>query len=43
MRDIYILISFQKEHETILRNREEERSEITWEEYKSMTFTHMVS
>ncbi|KAJ4727011.1 Cytochrome P450 [Melia azedarach] len=38
----HVLEELTKEHETILRNREEERSEITWEEYKSMTFTHMV-
>ncbi|KAK1560912.1 hypothetical protein Q3G72_032343 [Acer saccharum] len=33
----------QKEHEAILENRGlSENSDITWEEYKSMTFTHMV-
>ncbi|GMY20612.1 cytochrome P450 87A3-like isoform X1 [Fagus crenata] len=31
-----------KEHEAILRSRDNEESEITWQEYKSMTFTHMV-
>ncbi|KAK1558643.1 hypothetical protein Q3G72_004951 [Acer saccharum] len=34
--------SLQKEHETILRKRDNENTGITWEEYKSMTFTHMV-
>lgn len=35
----------QREHETILSNREGTEtaaSPITWKEYKSMTFTHMV-
>jgi hypothetical protein len=40
---INFLITWQKEHEAILRSRENEESEITWQEYKSMTFTHMVS
>ncbi|EEF51428.1 cytochrome P450 87A3 [Ricinus communis] len=31
-----------KEHEAILSNRKTNDSEITWEEYRSMTFTHMV-
>nr|QNN89107.1 cytochrome P450 [Azadirachta indica] len=31
-----------KEHEAIIRNRKDENSDMTWEEYKSMTFTHMV-
>ncbi|KAJ4727013.1 Cytochrome P450 [Melia azedarach] len=38
-----VLAELRKEHEAILRSREKEKSEmITWEEYKSMTFTHMV-
>ncbi|KAK1558908.1 hypothetical protein Q3G72_008102 [Acer saccharum] len=33
----------QKQHEAILENRgSSENFDITWEEYKSMTFTHMV-
>ncbi|KAK4848091.1 hypothetical protein QYF36_009214 [Acer negundo] len=32
----------QKEHETILENLGSANSDITWEEYKSMKFTHMV-
>ncbi|WOH09511.1 hypothetical protein DCAR_0728968 [Daucus carota subsp. sativus] len=31
-----------KEHQNILKNRSEQDTEITWKEYKSMTFTHMV-
>ncbi|KAJ4727017.1 Cytochrome P450 [Melia azedarach] len=31
-----------KEHEAIIRNRKDENSDMSWEEYKSMTFTHMV-
>lgn len=34
---------YQQEHEAILRERETNDSGITWKEYKSMTFTHMVS
>jgi len=35
---------YQKEHEAILRNREnKDQSGIAWQEYKSMTFTQMVS
>ncbi|KAK4578389.1 hypothetical protein RGQ29_028487 [Quercus rubra] len=37
-----VLAELVKEHETILRSRDNEDSEITWQEYKSMTFTHMV-
>ncbi|KAI8005253.1 Cytochrome P450 87A3 [Camellia lanceoleosa] len=36
------LAELTKEHGTILRSRESEESEMTWEEYKSMTFTHMI-
>ncbi|KAL6322222.1 hypothetical protein AAG906_005175 [Vitis piasezkii] len=35
-------ISHEKEHEEILKNRKNEELGITWTEYKSMTFTHMV-
>ncbi|EEF33222.1 cytochrome P450, putative [Ricinus communis] len=31
-----------KEHEAILSNREKNDSKLTWEEYRSMTFTHLV-
>ncbi|XP_062107269.1 cytochrome P450 87A3-like isoform X2 [Humulus lupulus] len=31
-----------KEHEAIIKNRQSKNSNITWQEYKSMTFTHMV-
>ncbi|TXG62799.1 hypothetical protein EZV62_009793 [Acer yangbiense] len=37
-----VLAELMKEHEAILNNRENKNSGITWEEYKSMTFTHMV-
>ncbi|KAK3194882.1 hypothetical protein Dsin_026192 [Dipteronia sinensis] len=38
-----VLVELTKEHETILKNRgSSKNSDITWEEYKSMTFTHMV-
>lgn len=33
----------QEEHETILRNREDADSGLTWEEYKSMTYTFQVA
>jgi hypothetical protein len=33
----------QEEHEAILKKREDSSSGITWEEYKSMTFTTQVS
>ncbi|XVF59460.1 hypothetical protein PTKIN_Ptkin07bG0278000 [Pterospermum kingtungense] len=32
----------KKEHEAILKARDEGESGLTWQEYKSMTFTHMV-
>ncbi|XP_062078784.1 cytochrome P450 87A3-like [Humulus lupulus] len=32
----------EKEHTSIIKNRENKDSGITWQEYKSMTFTHMV-
>ncbi|KAH8479478.1 hypothetical protein H0E87_031326 [Populus deltoides] len=38
-----VLEELTKEHEAILRNREnKDQSRITWQEYKSMTFTQMV-
>ncbi|KAF3441277.1 hypothetical protein FNV43_RR15190 [Rhamnella rubrinervis] len=37
-----VLAQLTKEHEAILKCRESDDSEITWQEYKSMTFTHMV-
>ena len=35
--------NYQAEHEVILKNREDPNSSLTWEEYKSMTFTLQVS
>ncbi|XP_034907384.1 cytochrome P450 87A3-like [Populus alba] len=37
-----VLEELTKEHEAILRNRKNNESGITWQEYKSMTFTHTV-
>ncbi|PIA61217.1 hypothetical protein AQUCO_00300623v1 [Aquilegia coerulea] len=37
-----VLEELTKEHETIIRNRENLSTGITWMEYKSMTFTFMV-
>ncbi|KAH0449240.1 hypothetical protein IEQ34_023040 [Dendrobium chrysotoxum] len=34
--------SFSDEHEAVLRNRDEPDSQITWEEYKSMSYTQQV-
>ncbi|CBI31825.3 hypothetical protein VitviT2T_025001 [Vitis vinifera] len=36
------LAEITREHESILRNRKQKDSGITWEEYKSMSFTMMV-
>ncbi|XVF09819.1 hypothetical protein REPUB_Repub07fG0129200 [Reevesia pubescens] len=36
------LAELKQEHEALLRERETKDSGITWKEYKSMTFTHMV-
>ena len=36
------MLYYQAEHERILQNRENPNSSITWEEYKSMTFTLQV-
>ncbi|KAF9606018.1 hypothetical protein IFM89_021450 [Coptis chinensis] len=38
-----VLDELTKEHESIIRNRETMDTGITWKEYKSMTFTFMVS
>jgi cytochrome P450 len=37
--DPEVLKRLTEEHETILRNREDADSGLTWEEYKSMTYT----
>ncbi|XVF73270.1 hypothetical protein PTKIN_Ptkin12aG0188400 [Pterospermum kingtungense] len=37
-----VLEELMKEHEAILKARDEGESGLTWQEYKSMTFTHMV-
>jgi lipopolysaccharide biosynthesis protein len=37
-----IVVLLQEEHETILKKREGVNSSITWDEYKSMTFTAQV-
>ncbi|PON62658.1 Cytochrome P450, E-class, group IV [Trema orientale] len=37
-----VLAELVKEHEAIFKNRESKDSEVTWQEYKSMNFTHMV-
>ncbi|OMO93114.1 Cytochrome P450 [Corchorus olitorius] len=37
-----VLEELTKEHEAILESRENKNSQLTWQEYKSMTFTHMV-
>ncbi|KAM6601222.1 hypothetical protein CsatA_020831 [Cannabis sativa] len=41
-----VLVQLTKEYETIIKSRGStdfhENSELTWEEYKAMTFTHMV-
>ncbi|KAF5193445.1 Cytochrome p450 [Thalictrum thalictroides] len=38
-----VLEELKKEHEFIIRNRESQDTGLTWIEYKSMTFTFMVS
>ncbi|VAH35056.1 unnamed protein product [Triticum turgidum subsp. durum] len=38
-----VVESLKEEHEAILKKREDGRSGITWEEYKSMTFTAQVT
>ncbi|PON85217.1 Cytochrome P450, E-class, group IV [Trema orientale] len=37
-----VLVRLTKEHEKILKDRGNENSGITWQEFKSMNFTHMV-
>ncbi|XVE73920.1 hypothetical protein DITRI_Ditri11bG0157400 [Diplodiscus trichospermus] len=37
-----VLKELTKEHEAILKARDSDESGLTWREYKSMTFTHMV-
>ncbi|XWS46012.1 hypothetical protein CRYUN_Cryun14cG0028500 [Craigia yunnanensis] len=37
-----VLEELTKEHEAVIKSRDKENSEFTWQEYKSMTFTHMV-
>ncbi|ESQ55997.1 hypothetical protein EUTSA_v10025084mg [Eutrema salsugineum] len=37
-----VMEELQREHETIVQNRVDKEAGLTWEEYKSMTFTHMV-
>ncbi|KAM3695754.1 hypothetical protein ACJW31_07G157400 [Castanea mollissima] len=37
-----VLQELTDEHEAILKNRESPNSTLTWDEYKSMTFTHQV-
>ncbi|CDP19723.1 unnamed protein product [Coffea canephora] len=37
-----VMAELKREHENILKMRETEDSNISWKEYKSMTFTHMV-
>ncbi|GMN26499.1 hypothetical protein TIFTF001_047811 [Ficus carica] len=39
--NLEVLVELMKEHEKIIENHEK-GFEITWQEYKSMTFTHMV-
>lgn len=36
------MLVYQAEHDAILKKRENPNSSITWEEYKSMTFTLQV-
>lgn len=36
-------LSYQEEHEVVIRNRKDPNSGVTWEEYKSMTFTSQVN
>ncbi|KAL0890306.1 hypothetical protein Bca101_014289 [Brassica carinata] len=37
-----VMEELKREHETVVENRGDNRAGLTWEEYKSMTFTHMV-
>jgi len=38
-----VMKELHREHEGIVRGKTEKETSITWEEYKSMTFTQMVS
>ncbi|XP_050210770.1 beta-amyrin 16-alpha-hydroxylase CYP87D16-like [Mercurialis annua] len=38
----YVVQKMREEHETIIKNRENKDSALTWNEYKSMTYTHQV-
>nr|WMZ41187.1 cytochrome P450 family 87 subfamily A polypeptide 1 [Ipomoea batatas] len=38
----HVLKQLQEEHENIIASREDKESSITWKEYRSMKFTHMV-
>jgi hypothetical protein len=40
---MYDMANYQAEHEAILRKRENPKSLLTWDEYKSKTFTLQVS
>jgi hypothetical protein len=40
---VNVLKFLQEEHEAIIRKRENPDSELTWSEYKSMTFTFQVT
>ncbi|XP_010528790.1 PREDICTED: cytochrome P450 708A2-like [Tarenaya hassleriana] len=37
-----VMQELQREHERIVQSRADKEAGLTWEEYKSMTFTHMV-
>ncbi|KFK23690.1 hypothetical protein AALP_AAs50902U000800 [Arabis alpina] len=37
-----VMEELKKEHEALVQNRVDKEAGLTWEEYKSMTFTHMV-
>ncbi|XP_027109788.2 cytochrome P450 87A3-like [Coffea arabica] len=37
-----VMAELKREHEKILKMRETKNSRVSWKEYKSMTFTHMV-
>ncbi|CAE6195901.1 unnamed protein product [Arabidopsis arenosa] len=37
-----VMEELKREHEAVVQNRVDKEAGITWEEYKSMTFTHMV-
>ncbi|CAA7016096.1 unnamed protein product [Microthlaspi erraticum] len=37
-----VMQELQREHEAIVQNKTDKEAGLTWEDYKSMTFTHMV-